>query len=946
MPEIHINPDQNLTGHIEVGELQNLTGKIGVGYVYPTLEELEVTPTTENQLIYPERYGFSQVEVEAVTSDIDSNIQENNIRKDVEILGITGTLEEVNAQEKTATPSTSQQIITPDNNYNSLSQVTIEAVTKDIDSDIKAENIKTGVDILGVVGTYDGLIGQEKTATPTTSEQVVTPDEGYTGLTKVTIEGVTKDIDANIVSSNIKAGVSILGVQGNVEPDKPDQTKTANPSTQTQVITPDIGYELASVTINPVTSSIDSDIQSGNIKSGVEILGVNGSVIEKVGQNKTATPSTSTQTIVPDTGYNALNQVEIEAIDTETKEVKSTTQQQTIYPTTGKFIDEVVVNPIKLIRIEDSINWNGRVQYTKPQGYDGLGGVYLNVEVVPNLQDKEVEITENGTTTISADEPYEGLNEVEITTNVSGTEDLNTELTAQDTALASQELKIQQMIQALENKKALDLQQATSDATARPSDIAMNKTAYVNGVKIRGTSDLNSGLEIYVQDTEPQEYNGIWIKSNNYSYSNLKEINTLSDIEASAIHILKGNSFGTKLGSNLTYQFGKVYITNNSGSIIYDIPIYYGDGTRWLNITPITGVFMGITADFRAGSIVAMNGSTSVTSLNCFRNRKRCNMADDGTITAYYGDTNYNNVGSENLQVMVEQPKVYYSLQNAVVDADGTIERADYIIADTRLNNTFELHPAFIKNGVEYDKIYVGAYEGTIINDKLSSIGGGTTIPSTNKTRAGFRTCANNRGNIWSLTTKQYEDLEALLMSIENRSFNHQSTISAGVTSSSSAQNIGQTYTLNSYGTGRKGSSVSTSNCFTWRWRENKYGNVFKYIDGLNVYGNVWYIKDNNFADDTDVGYTELEEVSALGVGTTTRFAYVPNAKWVFMPKTLASSQTGIIRDDFASTDGWHVGASSGTWNWGASAGSFYLSTFVGSDYGDNSIGATIMAIP
>ncbi len=61
-----------------------------------------------------------------------------------------------NLQAKTATPSTSQQVITPDYNYQGLSQVTVSAVTSAIDADIVAGNIKSGVNILGVTGTYTG----------------------------------------------------------------------------------------------------------------------------------------------------------------------------------------------------------------------------------------------------------------------------------------------------------------------------------------------------------------------------------------------------------------------------------------------------------------------------------------------------------------------------------------------------------------------------------------------------------------------------------------------------------------------------------------------------------------------------------------------------------------------------------------------------------------------
>ena len=55
----------------------------------------------------------------------------NNIRENVEILGITGTMsgsEDVHAQAKTATPATTAQTILPDTGYNYLSQVTVNAI--------------------------------------------------------------------------------------------------------------------------------------------------------------------------------------------------------------------------------------------------------------------------------------------------------------------------------------------------------------------------------------------------------------------------------------------------------------------------------------------------------------------------------------------------------------------------------------------------------------------------------------------------------------------------------------------------------------------------------------------------------------------------------------------------------------------------------------------------
>lgn len=79
---------------------------------------------------------------------------------------------------------------------------------------LTADKIVEGNNILGIEGSVIELIGQEKTITPTTQEQIITPDTNYNAITKLTINPVTSSIDSNIVAENIKAGVTILGVTG------------------------------------------------------------------------------------------------------------------------------------------------------------------------------------------------------------------------------------------------------------------------------------------------------------------------------------------------------------------------------------------------------------------------------------------------------------------------------------------------------------------------------------------------------------------------------------------------------------------------------------------------------------------------------------------------------------------------------------------------------------
>lgn len=68
----------------------------------------------------------------SISSTEQAKLIATNIRQGVTILGVEGTMsgqEDVSAQSRTVTPSTTQQVITPETGYNYLSQVTVEAVS-------------------------------------------------------------------------------------------------------------------------------------------------------------------------------------------------------------------------------------------------------------------------------------------------------------------------------------------------------------------------------------------------------------------------------------------------------------------------------------------------------------------------------------------------------------------------------------------------------------------------------------------------------------------------------------------------------------------------------------------------------------------------------------------------------------------------------------------------
>ena len=102
-------------------------------------------------------------------------------------------------------------------------------------------------------------------------------------------------------------------------------------------------------------------------------------------------------------------------------------------------------------------------------------------------------------------------------------------------------------------------------------------------------SEVESGTKsnIFVQTTEPETYDGIWIKSDSFIYENIAEIPNRNETITSAINIVKGNVYETKIIDIFTYPFANIYLTNSQNEIIRNVNIYYGNGTQWIEIPKI-----------------------------------------------------------------------------------------------------------------------------------------------------------------------------------------------------------------------------------------------------------------------------------------------------------------------------------------------------------------------
>lgn len=101
---------------------------------------------------------------------------------------LTGTMTNNGAVTGTITTK-AQQYTIPNGYHDGSGKVSISSTEQ---AKIIASNIKSGIQILGVTGSYSGesVSAQAKEATPDIEQQVITPDSGYDYLSQVTIYAI------------------------------------------------------------------------------------------------------------------------------------------------------------------------------------------------------------------------------------------------------------------------------------------------------------------------------------------------------------------------------------------------------------------------------------------------------------------------------------------------------------------------------------------------------------------------------------------------------------------------------------------------------------------------------------------------------------------------------------------------------------------------------------
>ena len=344
---------------------------------------------------------------------------------------------------------------------------------------------------------------------------------------------------------------------------------------------------------------------------------------------------------------------------------------------------------------------------------------------------------------------------------------------------------------------------------------------------------------------------------------------------------------------------------------------------------------------------------------------RRCTLEDNGTVNYYLDATNSSLKATGGLadltggdgQVMVEIPKFYVSHTYTGSTHDWEISRFSL--------SGFSVHNAFLKNGTEVDYRYIGAYEGSMWDastaamvpsgsitdgmyasgDKLCSISG--ECPKTNETRSEFRAMAGERGDGWRQQDFDLISAVQLLYLIEYADFDSQSKIGMGRTQIvngtwTADSNIGQCGESNSDGDGTNSVDGNTSDAYmTYRGIENFYGNVWSWVDGINVNNSIPYACNNDasWADDTSTGYTNLSVTLADALGVQKTLADTDRG---FLPASVGGSNSTYICDYYYPNTGWRVVQLGGSAQDGEYAGMFDVAAYHPSSYAFEKVGGRL----
>ena len=410
--------------------------------------------------------------------------------------------EEFNTQTKTVTPTESTQTVSPDNGYDGLSTVTVNPIsstyvgsavpTKGATTITPNSNSQTAISF-GTYATGDVIVSAVPTETKSiTANGTYTPSDGkYFSSVSVSVVGDTFDT----------------------------QEKTVTPTESEQVIGPDAGYDgLSSVTVGAISSTY---VGSGITRKSAA----------------TVTPSESVQAIAANqylTGVQTISAIPSDYVGSDvTRKSAATitpTESEQVIPS-GQYLEGTqTISAIPSNYVGSGVTTKGATTITPSTSAQTAvsAGTYvtgnITVSAMPNGALSELTINES-TGLVTSGVTTSGY----ISNSATKTLQLNTKsaatitpTTTDQTVSAGQYLVGAQTIQGDVNLIPANIASGvsifgvtgtyqggggtdTSDATATEADIVNGKTAYINGGKVTGTLIVQN---YYTGTTTPESTTG------------------------------------------------------------------------------------------------------------------------------------------------------------------------------------------------------------------------------------------------------------------------------------------------------------------------------------------------------------------------------------------------------------------------------------------------------
>lgn len=243
----------------------------------------------------------------------------------------------------------------------------------------------------------------------------------------------------------------------------------------------------------------------------------------------------------------------------------------------------------------------------------------------------------------------------------------------------------------------------------------------------------------------------------------------------------------------------------------------------------------------------------------------------------------------------------------------------------------------------ELPYIDVGAYVASLNGDRLESKSGAQPLVSRNISQ--FRNYARNNGAGYQQLDIHAVDMLQSLFYVEFATL-HSQSIHPGYTGASSAATTGGTDAVVA-SSGAMG--TSSTNQFMYRGIEDLWGNVWQFVDGINIIDHqAWVCADaEQYQSDIFASpYEKLSYKNSNSNGYVKEMGFDPERPYAQFPITVGGSTSTYYADYYYQNSGQRIARFGGTWSSGAIAGVSYWALRNASSYSASRVGGRLLRKP